>query len=27
VLIIVLDTVDRFGDTSKLLSWFKNNFH
>jgi D-alanyl-D-alanine carboxypeptidase (penicillin-binding protein 5/6) len=26
VIMIILDTVDRFGNTSKLLSWFKANF-
>ena len=26
VIIIILDTVDRFGNTSKLLSWFESNF-
>lgn len=26
VIIIVLDTVDRFGDTSKLYAWFRANF-
>lgn len=26
VLIIVLNTVDRFGDTSKLFAWFRANF-
>lgn len=26
VLIIVLDTVDRFGDTSKLYAWFRANY-
>ena len=26
VLIVVMGTTDRFGDTTKLLSWFKSNF-